>query len=224
MNKRGSSGCLVAVIVFLVIVILAGAVVAFFLFRNRSDMPDIEEFISEVENSERTTDNNGSITDKIQIELEGGTTEFTFKMTNADLTALANDTIDSNEDIPLDDILLNCNDDSTIDVTALLTDLSVVTDNPDVPSIAKALLKGISNKRIYATIYIEYEGNNEFDISIEDVKFEKINIPFVDTIFEPMTDEISNMLTEQLDAVGNFDLQEFSVEENYLEFSGIVVE
>ena len=224
MNKRGSSGCLIAVIVFLVIVILAGAVVAFFLFRNRSDMPDIEEFISEVENSERTTDNNGSITDKIQIELEGGTTEFTFKMTNADLTALANDTIDSNEDIPLDDILLNCNDDSTIDVTALLTDLSVVTDNPDVPSIAKALLKGISNKRIYATIYIEYEGNNEFDISIEDVKFEKINIPFVDTIFEPMTDEISNMLTEQLDAVGNFDLQEFSVEENYLEFSGIVVE
>jgi len=224
MNKRGSSGCLIAVIVFLVVVILAGAVVAFFLFRNRSDMPDIEEFISEVENSERTTDNNGSITDKIQIELEGGTTEFTFKMTNADLTALANDTIDSNEDIPLDDILLNCNDDSTIDVTALLTDLSVVTDNPDVPSIAKALLKGISNKRIYATIYIEYEGNNEFDISIEDVKFEKINIPFVDTIFEPMTDEISNMLTEQLDAVGNFDLQEFSVEENYLEFSGIVVE
>jgi len=224
MNKRGSSGCLIAVIVFLVVVILAGAVVAFFLFRNRSDMPDIEEFISEVENSERTTDNNGSITDKIQIELEGGTTEFTFKMTNADLTALANDTIDSNEDIPLEDILLNCNDDSTIDVTALLTDLSVVTDNPDVPSIAKALLKGISNKRIYATIYIEYEGNNEFDISIEDVKFEKINIPFVDTIFEPMTDEISDMLTEQLDAVGNFDLQEFSVEENYLEFSGIVIE
>jgi len=224
MNKRGSSGCLIAVIVFLVVVILAGAVVAFFLFRNRSDMPDIEEFISEVENSERTTDNNGSITDKIQIELEGGTTEFTFKMTNADLTALANDTIDSNEDIPLEDILLNCNDDSTIDVTALLTDLSVVTDNPDVPSIAKALLGGISNKRIYATIYIDYEGNNEFDISIEDVKFEKINIPFVDTIFEPMTDEISDMLTEQLDAVGNFDLQEFSVEENYLEFSGIVIE
>ena len=135
MERRKNSGCLIAVIVFLVVVILAGAVVLFFLFRNRSDMPDINEFIQEVENSERTTDNNGSITDKIQMQMEGGSTEFTFKLTNADLTALANDTIESNNDIPLEGILLNCNEDHTIDATAVLTDLSLLTDSQDIPGI-----------------------------------------------------------------------------------------
>lgn len=224
MNKRGNSGCLIVVIVFLVLVVLAGALVFFFLFRNRSDMPDINEFISEVENSERTTDSNGSITDKIQIQLGDGSSEFTFQLTNADLTALANDTMDSNEDIPLEDILLNCNDDNTIDVTALLTDFSVITDNPDVPGIAKFLLSGFENKRIYATVNIEYEGNNEFNIVMEDVKLENLNIPFVDSLFSPLTDNISEMLSDQLDAVGNFELDDFSVEENYLEFSGTLSE
>lgn len=224
MNKRGNSGCLIAVIVFLVLVILAGALVFFFLFRNRSDMPDIDEFLSEVENSERTTDNNSSITDKIQIQLDGGTTEFTFKLTNADLTALANDTVDSNDDIPLEDVLLNCNADQTVDVTAVLTDFNMITENPDIPAIAKSLLKGLENKRIYATIFIDYTGNNEFDIEIEDIKIGKLNIPFMKVIFTPMTDNISRMLTDQLEAAGNFELQEFSIEENYLEFSGIITE
>lgn len=224
MNKQGNSGCLIAVIIFLVLIILAGAVVLFFLFRDRSDMPDLDEFLSEVENSERTTDNNGSITDKMKIQIEGGSTEFIFKLTNADLTALANDTMDSNEDIPLEDILLNCNEDHTIDVTAVLTDFEVITDNPDVPRIAKALIGSLESKRIYATVFVDYAGNNEFDISIEDIKIGKINIPFVELIFTPMTNEISDMLTEQLESVGNFELQEFSVEENYLEFSGTLIE
>ena len=224
MNKQGNSGCLIAVIIFLVLIILAGAVVLFFLFRDRSDMPDLDEFLSEVENSERTTDNNGSITDKMKIQIEGGSTEFIFKLTNADLTALANDTMDSNEDIPLEDILLNCNADHTIDVTAVLTDFEVITDNPDVPRIAKALIGSLESKRIYATVFVDYAGNNEFDISIEDIKIGKINIPFVELIFTPMTNEISDMLTEQLESVGNFELQEFSVEENYLEFSGTLIE
>ena len=224
MDKRGNSGCLIAVIIFLVLIILAGAAVFFFLFRNRSDMPDIEEFLAEVENSERTTDNNSSITDNIKIQMDGGSTEFTFKMTNADLTALANDTMDSNDDIPLKDILLNCNEDHTIDVTAVLTDFAVLTDNPDIPGIARILLGGLENKRIYATVFIDYTGNNEFDIDIVDIKIGKLNIPFVELIFTPMTEDISDMLEDQLDAVGNFDLQKFSVEENYLEFSGVVIE
>ena len=78
--------------------------------------------------------------------------------------------------------------------------------------------------RIYATVFIDYAGNNEFDIVIEDVRLEKLNIPFVELIFTPMTDNISQMLTDQLEAIGNFDLQDFSVEENYLEFSGTVSE
>lgn len=224
MNNRGNSGCLIAVIVFLVVVILLGAAVAFFLFRNRSDMPDIDEFLSEVENSERTTDNNGSITDKIQMQLEGGTTEFTLKLTNADLTALANDTIESNDEIPLEDVLLNCNADDTIDITAVLTDLTVVSDNPDVPGIVKSILGGLKNKRIYATVYIEYIGNNEFDIRMEDIKIGKLNVPFVTAIFDPMADEIEDMLNDQLDSIDNFEMQDFSVEENYLQFSGIVTD
>ncbi len=224
MNKRGSSGLLIALIVFLVLVVLAGAVVFFFLLRSRSDMPDIGEFLSEIENSERTTNNNNSITDNIKIQINGGSSEFTFKLTNADLTALANDTVDSNDNLPLEDVLLNCNDDHTIDVTAVITDLNVFTDNQDVPAIAKTILKSLEDKRIYATVFIDYAGNNEFDIVIEDVRLEKLNIPFVELIFTPMTDNISQMLTDQLEAIGNFDLQDFSVEENYLEFSGTVSE
>lgn len=111
MNNSGkTNGCLIALIVFLIIIILAGAAIFFIFFLNRSDMPDVNEFISEVENSERTTDNNSSITDIINIKPdEGGTTELTITLTNADLTALANDTVDSNDDIPFKDLLLNCN-------------------------------------------------------------------------------------------------------------------
>ena len=93
-----------------------------------------------------------------------------------------------------------------------------------MPRIAKALIGSLESKRIYATVFVDYAGNNEFDISIEDIKIGKINIPFVELIFTPMTNEISDMLTEQLESVGNFELQEFSVEENYLEFSGTLIE
>jgi hypothetical protein len=222
MNERGNSGCLIAVIVFLVLIILAGAVVFFFLFRNRTDMPDINEFISEVENSKQTTDGNNSIADMIKIQLEGGTSKISFQLTNADLTLLANDTMENNEEIPLDDIMLNCNEDHTIDITAVLSDFTIISDNPDIPGIAKSLIGSLENKRIYATIYIDYAGNNEFDIEIVDIKIGKLNIPFLALIFDPMSENISNMLEEQLDAAGNFELQDFSVEENYLEFSGIV--
>ena len=224
MNKRGNSGCLIAVIVFLVLIVLAAAVVFFFLFRNRSGMPDIDEFISEVENSERTSGINGDIADKFQIEFNGGNTGFKFKLTNADLTFLANNMVKNNDDIPLEDVLLNCNEDETVDITAILTDFDMVTENPDVPRIAKSLLGSLENKRIYATVFIDYIGNNEFDIEIKDIKIGKLNIPFVKVIFTPLTDDISQMLTDQLEDIGTFELQEFSIEENYLEFSGILAD
>lgn len=226
MNNSGkTNGCLIALIVFLIIIILAGAAIFFIFFLNRSDMPDVNEFISEVENSERTTDNNSSITDLINIKPdEGGTTELTITLTNADLTALANDTVDSNDDIPFKDLLLNCNEDDTIDVTGVISDLSSLTENSDIPAIMESILKTIEGKRLYATIYISYLGGSNFDIYITNVMVGKMNIPMVESLLEPMTDDIADMLQDQLDSQENFELQEFNVEENQLSFSGIIAE
>ncbi len=226
MNNSGkTNGCLIAIIIFLLIIILLGAAIFFIFFFDRSDMPDVSEFISEVENSERTTDNNSSITDVINIQSdESGVSEIAITLTNADLTALANDTVDSNDNIPLKDLLFNCNEDETIDVTGVVTDLTIYADNSEIPGIIKSLLGTVNGKRLYATVYINHLGGNEFDIDITDVKIEKLNIPMVESIFEPMTNDIANMLKDQLDAQENFELQEFQIEEDQLIFSGIIIE
>lgn len=226
MNNSGKThGCLIAVIVFLFIIILALAAVFFIFFIDRSDMPDINEFIAEVENSERTTDNNSSITDVIKIQTEaGGVSELTIILTNADLTALANDTVDSNQNIPIEDLLFNCNADETIDVTGVVTDLTVYADSSDIPGFIKSLLGTVNGKRIYATVYIDYLGGNEFDIDITDVKIEKMNIPMIQVIFEPMANDIAQMLKDQLDAQENFILKDFRVVEDQLTFTGTITE
>jgi hypothetical protein len=188
-------------------------------------MPDVDEFIAEVESSERTTDNNSSITDIIDIRAkEGGVSEITITLTNADLTALANDVVDSNPDIPIESLLFNCNDDETIDVTGVVTDLTIYADSPDIPGFVKALLGTANGKRIYATVYINHVGGNDFDIDITDVKIEKLNIPMVESIFEPMSNDIARMLKDQLDAQENFVMNEFEIEEDQLRFSGTVTQ
>jgi len=226
MNNSGkTSGCLIAIIIFLLIIILLAAAIFFIFFMDRPDSPDINEFISEVENSERTTDNNSSITDVINIRSEeGGVSELTITLTNADLTALANDTVDSNSNIPIEDLLFNCNADETIDVTGVVTDLTIYADSPDIPGILKRLLGTANGKRLFATIYINHMGGNEFDIQITDVRVEKLNIPMVQSIFEPMANDIEDMLKDQLDSQESFVLQEFQIEENQLSFSGTITE
>ena len=226
MNNSGkTNGCLIAVIVALVIFIIAAAAVYFIFFNDRSEMPNVKEFISEVENSERTTDNNSSITDVIKIQTDkGGTSRISIVLTNADLTALANNTVDSNGNIPFEDLLFNCNSDKTIDVTGVVTDLSIYVDNPDVPALIGALLSSANGKRIYATVYINYIGGNEFDIDIQNVKIGKMTLPIIQSIFDPMTNNIAQLLEDQLDAQENFEMQDFEIKENQLSFSGIVSE
>ncbi len=226
MNNSGkTNGCLIAVIVALIIFIIAAATVYFIFFNNRLDMPDVNEFLSEVENSERTTDNNSSITDVINIQTDkGGSSKINIVLTNADLTALANDTVDSNDNIPFEDLLFNCNSDKTIDVTGVVTDLSVYVDNPDVPALIGTLLSSANGKRIYATIYINYIGGNEFDIDIQNVKIGKMTLPIIQSIFDPMTNNIADMLKDQLDTQENFEMQDFEIAENQLSFSGIITE
>jgi len=226
MNNSGkTNGCLIAVIVALVIFIIAAAAIYFIFFNDSSEMPNVKEFISEVENSERTTDNNSSITDVIKIQTDkGGTSRINIVLTNADLTALANDTVDSNDNIPFEDLLFNCNSDKTIDVTGVVTDLSIYVDNPDVPALIGALLSSANGKRIYATVYINYIGGNEFDIDIQNVKIEKMTLPIIQSIFDPITNNIAQMLKDQLDTQENFEMQDFEIKENQLSFSGIVSE
>ncbi|MDX1357567.1 MAG: hypothetical protein R3232_01925 [Clostridia bacterium] len=226
MNNSGkANGCLIAVIVFLAFIILLMAAVFFIFFLGRSDMPDVDEFIAEVESSERTTDNNSSITDIINIRAdEGGVSEITITLTNADLTALANDVVDSNPDIPIESLLFNCNADETIDITGVVTDLTVYADSPDIPGFVKALLGTANGKRLYATVYINHISGNEFDIDIVDVRIEKLNIPMVESIFEPMSNDIAQMLMDQLDAQENFVLKEFTINENELSLRGTVTE
>jgi len=226
MNNSGkASGCLIAVLITLLVVILAAAAVYFIFFVDRSDMPDVSEFISEIEKTDRTTDNNSSITDIIKIRPDTGvSSKVSITLTNSDLTALANDTVDSNDSIPFEDLLFNCNEDETIDVTGVLTDLSVYVDNADVPGFVKLLLSSAEGKRVYATIFISYIGNNEFDIDIESIKIEKFNIPMIESIFEPMTDNIDDMLKQQLDSNANFEMQDFLIEDGQLVFTGIISE
>ncbi|MCK5811259.1 MAG: hypothetical protein KAG94_00030 [Clostridiales bacterium] len=226
MNNSGkTNGCLIAVIVTLIIFIIAAAAVYFVFFLDRSEMPDVKEFISEVEASERTTDNNSSITDVIKIQTDkGGSSKINIVLTNADLTALANDTVDSNDNIPFEDLLFNCNSDKTIDVTGVVTDLSVYVDSPDVPALIGTLLSSANGKRIYATIYINYIGGNEFDIDIQNIKIGKMTLPIIQSIFDPMTNDIADMLKDQLDTQENFEMQDFIIEENQLSFSGIITE
>lgn len=226
MNNSGKTrGCLIAVIVFLLIVILIMTAIYFIFFVDRSDMPDVSQFISKIENTERTTDNNSSITDIINIRPDsGGSSIINITLTNADLTALSNDTVDSNDSIPIEDLLFNCNADETIDVTGVLTDLSVYVDNTDVPSFVKFLLSSTEGKRIYATVFIDYVGNNEFDIDIENIKIDKLNIPMLNSIFDPMAENIGIMLKEQLEANAGFKMQDFLIEEGRLVFSGTITE
>lgn len=226
MNNSGkTNGCLIAVLVVLVITIIASTAIYFIFFNNRSEMPNVKEFISEIEDSERTTDNNSSITDVIKFQTDkGGSSKISIVLTNADLTALANDTVDSNDNIPFEDLLFNCNSDKTIDVTGVVTDLSIYVDNPDVPGIIGALLSSANGKRIYATIYINYIGDNEFDIDIQNVKIEKMTIPIIQSIFDPMTNDIAKMLEEQLDAQQNFEMEDFEIKEDQLSFSGVITE
>ena len=226
MNNSGkTNGCLIAVIVALVIFIITAAAIYFIFFNDRSEIPNVKEFISEVENSERTTDNNSSITDVIKIQTDkGGTSRISIVLTNADLTALANDTVDSNDNIPFEDLLFNCNSDKTIDVTGVVTDLSIYVDNPDVPALIGALLSSANGKRIYATVYINYIGGNEFDIDIQNVKIEKMTLPIIQSIIDPITNNIAQMLKDQLDTQENFEMQDFEIKENQLSFSGIVSE
>ncbi|MCD6321845.1 MAG: hypothetical protein J7L77_02350 [Clostridiales bacterium] len=226
MNNSGkTNGCLIAVIVTLIVLVLVVTTIYFIFFLDRSEMPDVKEFISEVENSERTTDNNSSITDVIKFQTDKGeSSKINIVLTNADLTALANDTVDSNDNIPFKDLLFNCNSDKTIDVTGVVTDLSIYADNPDVPRIISTLLSSANGKRIYATIYINYIGENEFDIDLQNVKIEKMTVPIIQSIFDPMTNDIAKMLKDQLDSQENFEMQNFIIEENQLSFSGIITE
>ena len=46
----------------------------------------------------------------------------------------------------------------------------------------------------------------------------------VQSIFEPMANDIEDMLKSQLDSQDNFVLQEFQIEENQLSFSGTITE
>ncbi len=226
MNNSGkTSGCLLAVIIFLIVVIIAMAAVFFIFFLNKSGIPDVDEFISEVESSERTTDNNSSIIDIIKIESkESGVSEISIFLTNADLTALVNDTVDSNKDIPFEDLLINCNADETIDVTGVVTDLSLYADAADIPPIVKSLITSANGKRIYITLYITHIGGSEFDIDIQAIKIGKVNIPIMQSILDPMTDNIAQMLKDQIDSQENFELKNFKIEENQLSFIGIIKE
>lgn len=226
MNNSGKiSGCLLAVIIFLIIVIITMAAVFFIFFLNSSGIPDVDEFISEVESSERTTDNNSSIIDVIKIKSkESGVSEISIILTNADLTALANDTADSNKDIPFESLLINCNADETIDVTGVVTDLSIYADAADIPPIVKSIMASANGKRIYITLYITHTGGSEFDIDIQAVKIGKVNIPMMQSILDPITDNIAQMLKDQLDSQENFELKYFKIEENQLSFIGIINE
>ena len=226
MNNSGKShGCLIAIIVVLVLIIIVLAAVFVLVFLNKPDMPDIDEFISEVESTERTTDNDSSITDIINIQPDGGgVSEIIIELTNADLTALANDMVDSSEDIPIEDVLFNCNADETIDVTAVVTDLTVFADNPDIPGFVKSLLGTANGKRLYATVYIDYLGDNDFDIRIENIMIEKMNIPFVESIFAPMADNIEDTLKDQIESNENFELTDFNVLEDKIILKGLYSE
>lgn len=226
MNNSGKThGCLIAAIVFLLVIILAMAAIFIIFFARRPDTPDVHDILAEVESSERTTDNDSSLTDVINIQAGGpGITEITMSLTNADLTALANDYADSSDDIPFNNLLLNCNEDETIDITGVIEDLSVYADSSDVPALVGSILKSAEGKRLYATIFITYRGSNEFDIAIENIRIERFNIPLINSLFGPMADNIESMLQEQLDAYDQFLLQEFKIEENLLTFKGELTE
>lgn len=220
-GERKPNNCLATVILLLIVTVLITVAVFMFFFINHSDMPDIDEFLSEIEKTERTIANNSTLSDIIKIQTDiSGSTVFYMVLTNADLTALSNDMVDSSENIPLEDILFNCNADKTIDITTKITDLTIFADSPEIPSIVKSLLALANGKRIYTTISIIHLGGNNFDITIKDIAIEKLNLPFISKIFQPLTDNIGTLIKGQLDAIDNFELQDFLVEENQISFTG----
>jgi len=67
-------------------------------------------------------------------------------------------------------------------------------------------------------------GGNNFDIDIQDIKIGKLSLPIIQSIFDPMTNDIAKMLEDQLDAQHNFEMEDFQIEENQLKFSGTITE
>jgi hypothetical protein len=221
MNEgKKKHGCLIAIIVFLVLVLLITAAVLAMFFINRSNMPGLDEFRSEADNSKQTT-GESSITDIINIKIEGGgVSSVNIILNNADLSALVNKNISTNSDIPLEDILFKCNDDRTVDMTAVFKNLDAYAENPDFPAIAKNMIGVLEGKRVYATVFIEYQGNDVFDIIIREIQIGKLSLPFAEQLLLPLTDNISDTLVRQLEETDNFDLTGFEVQENQITISG----
>ncbi|MFO7611286.1 MAG: hypothetical protein R6W99_02195 [Clostridia bacterium] len=223
MNEgKKKHGCLIAIIVFLVLVLLISAAVFVMFFLNRSNMPGLDEFRSAADSSRQTTEGN-SIADIINIKIEGsGISSVSIVLNNADLSALVNENISKNSSIPLEDILFKCNDDQTVDMTAVFKNLDAYANNPDFPAIAKNMIGVLEGKRVYATVFIEYEGNGVFDIIIREIKIGKLNLPFAEQLLLPLTDNISDTLVRQLEETDNFELTDFEVQEDQITISGLI--
>lgn len=223
MNNYGkTSGWIIAVIISVYVIIIALVSVSAILLFGKTDIPDIDEFISRVEDSKRNIENLDSIEDLfVTEERSDGSTLVTFELTSADLTALANEAIESGDDIPIEDIYLICNDDKTIDITALTSDITKYLDDANIPDAVKSLVEASSDRRMFGTIFIEYLGDNEFDIAIENVRFGNVNIPFTAQLLNPLTAAMSDTLQDTLNDMDDFSLQTFVIEDDLISMVGI---
>ncbi|MBN2558461.1 MAG: hypothetical protein JXB33_06895 [Clostridia bacterium] len=223
MNEgKKKHGCLIAIIVFLVLVLLITAAVIAMFFLNRSNMPGLDEFRSEADSSRKTTSER-SIADIIKIQIEGGgVSSLSIVLNNADLSALVNENVSKNDDIPLTDILFKCNEDKTVDMTAVFENLDEYAKTPGFPAIAKNMIGFLEGKRVYATVFIEYEGNHAFDITIREIKIGNLSLPFAEQLLLPLADTISDTLGRQLEETDNFELTGFLVQENQITITGLI--
>lgn len=222
MNNHGRvGGCLIAVIGFIVALVLVGAVLAVLVLSAGGGMPSLDEFADRSSQSASYADGNGTLGDKIKIELEsGGASKVTVILNNADISALATEAVESDQDAPVRDIIMLCNADSTIDMTATVNDLSVYADDPGVPKIAKSILSSADGKQLYATVYLDYLGSGDFDVSITDVKIGKIGVPFSELIFASLSDELESGIESRVSSFTGFNLLDFKVEQDRVVLTG----
>lgn len=221
MNNLGKTNCwLVLIISFIVIslLIVAGIFMLFFITGNKT--PQLGEFPQNSSQLDSNTGETGTISDKIKIKLESGNvSEVTLILTNSDLSALITETAQSQEKSPLKDIMVICNADSTIDMTATVQDLSKYVNKSDTHHIVLSILESAEGKQLYSTVCIEYLGDDDFDVSITNFRIGKINVPFTQQLLSSMAKELEAKLEKLSSTFSSLILDDFKVEKGRIVLS-----
>ncbi len=221
MNNHGrASCCLVSIIGFIVVIALIAAAAFVLIFATGNKMPEIDEFSQRSSQKGQYAGGSGTISDNIKVELEsGGVSTVTVTLNNADLSALATEAVESEQESPIRDIMMICNADATIDMTATVKDLSIYLEESDTHPLVGSLLGSAEGKQLYATISIHYIGSGDFDVSITGVRIGKMNVPFAQQIFASLSKDLESGIEERLSVFSGFSLNDFQVEEDRIVLS-----